>query len=74
MADEPESVVLLILRDVQARLGRIEDGQREVVRRLGRIEQSTAYAQVAHAEQQLEIDRLRERVDRIEQRLELRDQ
>ena len=69
MADT--ELMLTILRDVQARLGRMEIILREHTSRLGRIERQTAEAGVVHAEQSLRIDRLAERIDRIEQRLEL---
>ncbi len=68
-----EDLIEPILRDIQTRLGRIEDVLIEHTRRLGRIEQNLAAVGVAAADESVRIDRLTERVNRIERRLELRD-
>lgn len=66
-------LVLEMLRRMQGDLRDIKDTQREHTRRLGHIELNTAQQNVADAEQSTRIDRLAERVERIETRLELRD-
>jgi hypothetical protein len=66
-------LVLELLRRMQADLRDIKDTQREHTRRLGHIELNTAQQNVADAEQSTRIDRLADRIERIETRLELRE-
>lgn len=73
MADEPDNLVLVMLRRVEDRLRAIEakvdrlsDDLKEVKVRLRHIEENMA---IVHRR----IDRIEERVERIEHRLELAD-
>jgi phage host-nuclease inhibitor protein Gam len=67
-------MLMELLQRVQQEIREIKDLQRETLRRMNRIEQAHAHAAVTSAEQEARLDRLAERIDRIEQRLELRDQ
>jgi hypothetical protein len=80
MAENIENLVLEHLKRFQAGQERIERKLDEHTQRLGRIE--IALARLAstqgqheevYAEQSVRIDRLAERLDRLERRLELRD-
>lgn len=51
-------------KDVKARLGALEAGQASVIQHIGHLGSSIAGQQVA-------IDRMSERIDRVEHRLEL---
>jgi chromosome segregation ATPase len=80
MTDNIENLVLEHLKRFQASQDRIERKLDEHTQRLGRIEITLARlasAQGQHeevfAEQSVRIDRLSERLDRIERRLELRE-
>ena len=81
MTDNIENLVLEHTRTIRADIARIERKQDETITRLGRIELAVAGLRrdVAHsdesaAEQGVRIDHLAERIDRIERRLELREQ
>ncbi len=80
MTDNIENLLLEHLKRFQAGQDRIERKLDEHTQRLGRIEITLARltsAQGQHeevyAEQSVRIDRLAERIDRIERRLELRE-
>lgn len=51
----------------------VRESLRDLTRGVGRIEESVAHGGVAQAQEASRIDRLTERVERIETRLELRD-
>lgn len=78
MTDETDNLVLEHLRHIRARVDGIADTQAEHGHRLNRIEsaiaglrrESASDAENA-AEQSARIDRLAERMERIERRLEL---
>lgn len=77
---EIESLVLEHLRHIRARVDQIADDVGEVKHRLSSLEFSASRvrADIAHGEennarQQAALDRLAERVARIERRLELND-
>ena len=78
MADADDELMVTILRDIQARIGRLEDRQREnhheLLRRLSRLEISGAQQGTTVVEQDARMDRMDERLERIERRLELRDE
>lgn len=81
MTDNIENIVLEHLRAIRADIERMERKQDETITRLGRLELSVAGLRrdVAHtdegaAEQGVRIDHLAERIDRIERRLDLREQ
>ncbi|WP_296387592.1 hypothetical protein [Reyranella sp.] len=79
MDESPESIVLAHLRairsdlaevqgslgEIRGRLGNLENGQASIIQHLGRLA-------AADAQQQVAVDRLTERLVRIERRLELR--
>ena len=64
MADEPESLVLALLREMDAKLDRLIDDVHELKTRVGILEQQ--YASLSNR-----IDRVELRLERIERRLEL---
>jgi septal ring factor EnvC (AmiA/AmiB activator) len=81
MTDNVENLVLEHLRAIRADIARMERKQDETITRLGRLElavaglrRDVAHTDEAAAEQSLRIDHLAERIDRIERRLELREQ
>ncbi len=80
MVDSPENLVLAQLRAIRAdladvqgtlgemkgRLANLESGQASIIQRLGHLA-------AADAQQQVAVDRLTERLVRIERRLDLRE-
>jgi septal ring factor EnvC (AmiA/AmiB activator) len=81
MTDNVENLVLEHLRAISADIARMERKQDEVITRLGRLElavaglrRDMAHTDEAAAEQNVRMDHLAERVERIERRLELREQ
>jgi predicted nucleic acid-binding Zn-ribbon protein len=64
MADEPDSIVLVLLRKLDEKLDRVADDLREIKTRVGILEQQ--YASMSNR-----IDRIESRLERIERRLEL---
>jgi hypothetical protein len=80
MVDSPENLVLAQLRAIRAdlvdvkgtlgemkgRLGNLEGGQASIIQHLGHLA-------AADAQQQVAVDRMTERLVRIERRLDLRD-
>lgn len=81
MTDNVENLVLEHLRAIRADIARMERKQDEAITRLGRLElavaglrRDVAHTDEAAAEQNVRIDHLAERVERIERRLELREQ
>lgn len=78
MSDNVENMLLEHLKRFQATLERIERKQEETINRLGHLEVSVASLRrdIAHGEEVdassgVRLDRLSERIDRIERRLEL---
>lgn len=78
MADNVENIVIEILRRMQSELSAIRESNREIVSRLGSIEQGISriardraddYGDVMQNRRR--IDGLQERVERIERRLDL---
>jgi cob(I)alamin adenosyltransferase len=66
MADEPESLVLVLLRQMDQKLDRVIDDLHDVKVRLTAVEEGLNVVQ-------RRIDRLEVRVERIEKRLDLVD-
>lgn len=66
-------LVLEMLRRMQSDLREVKETLREVVRRLGHLEQTVAQIPGIQAEHSVRVDRLAERVERIESRLDLRE-
>jgi predicted trehalose synthase len=78
MTESTENLLLEHLKRFQTTLARIEHRQEEHTQRLGRIEialagmrRDMAHNDEAWAEQSVRIDRINERIERIERRLEL---
>lgn len=78
MTDQTESLMLEHLKRFQATLDRVERKQEETVNRIGHLEVSLAGLRrdIAHGDEidasgAVRMDRLSERLDRIERRLEL---
>ena len=73
MADEVNNLVLEHLRHIRAVVDETREDVKRLVLRTGLMEQHFATTQVSEAGQNLEIDRIKGRLDRIERRLELAD-
>jgi uncharacterized coiled-coil protein SlyX len=78
MVDNIENLMLEHMKRFQATLERVERKQDELIRRVANLESSVASIMqhlanlsAADAAQQLSIDGINERLDRIERRLEL---
>lgn len=79
--EELASVTLEHLRHIRARVDQIADDMTDLKLRIGGLETSMvlvkreiAHGDEADARQQLSLDKLAARVERIERRLELRDE
>ncbi len=64
MPDQPDALVLALLRKLDEKLDRVSDDLREIKTRVGILEQQ--YASMSNR-----IDRIESRLERIERRLEL---
>jgi hypothetical protein len=73
MTDETSNLVLEHLRHIRAVVDETREDVKRLILRTGLIEQNFATCQVSEAGQNLEIDRIKERLSRIERRLELVD-
>lgn len=73
MTEETTSLVLEHLRHIRAKLDVIDDRLARVELRLTAVEGHLANLLLAEASQNSEIDKIKQRLDRIERRLELVD-
>ena len=73
MADEPDNLVLQILRRVEARLGSVETKIDRVVEDMRDLKVRMTSTEENTAGVQRRLDRMDDRLDRIERRLELID-
>lgn len=80
MTADIENLVLEHLRHIRARVDQIADDVAELKYRMtslegamGRVKREIAYGDETDARQQVTLDKLASRVERIERRLELRD-
>ena len=73
MTDENDNLVLSILRDIQARLGRVESRLTNVELRMTAQEQHLGAIVTSLPASHDRLDALAYRVERIEKRLELQD-
>ena len=73
MADEATSIVLENLRHIRPRVDGLTNDMGQVILRLGAIERHMAGLGISDVSQNAEIDRIKQRLDRIERRLELTD-
>jgi hypothetical protein len=71
MADPNDNLVLEHLRHIRKVVDETRDDVKRLVLRAGLTEQNIATFQVSEAGQNVEIDRIKARLDRIERRLEL---
>lgn len=66
MSDEPESLVLLRLREIRDMVGRVLEDTADLKLRVGMLE-------AGYASMSLRIDRIDNRLERVERRLRLLD-
>ena len=66
-------LMLEILKDIQARLGLLVEGQQRIEVRLTALEQHFATSLALAASDRDEIDKLKHRIERLERRLNLVD-
>ena len=71
MAEEPESLILQMLRDMRASLSRIENDVGDLKLRMSAVEMHLAAQQAEIAGLNKRMDRFDERLGRVERRLEL---
>jgi len=71
MTVETENLMLEILKKIQADISGLKFDMVDLKHRVSMIERNTADIATSYAGQSLRIDRLEERLDRIERRLEL---
>jgi len=71
MADEPRDIVLEYLRRIDRRMESVAEDVKSLGTRMLSVEKHLAAFHTAGSDQMGEIARLKVRVDRIEQRLEL---
>lgn len=64
MSEQPENLMLVYLRRIDEKVDRLTDDLRELRARMGGVEQGVAQLSAR-------IDRLTDRVERVERRLEL---
>lgn len=81
MSSNIESLVLEHLRHIRGRVDQIADDMKDVKLRLSALESSTTLVRreillgdEADARQQVAIDRILERLEKVERRLELREE
>ena len=74
MNDTTENLVIEILRKLQGEMSIMREDIRDIKVRLSSIEARLAHAHADYATQSVRIDRLEDRLSRIEHRLDLNDQ
>ena len=73
MPDEPTNIVLEHLRRIDRKVDDLAGDMRMVILRLGSIESHFGGLSISDVGQNAEIDRIKQRLDRVERRLELTD-
>lgn len=73
MGHEPDNLVIEILRRMQADMSDLKEGQRTTNRRLAAIEAHMAGFHSSLATHSDDIDHLKDRIGRIERRLDIHD-
>ncbi len=68
-----ENIVLEHLRHIRGAVDTIQGDVRQLNLRMTNLERSYGLTQISEAGQNVEIERLKERLDRVERRLNLRD-
>jgi tetrahydromethanopterin S-methyltransferase subunit G len=71
MTDETSRLVLEHLWYIRTRLDSVEDAVQQLTMRFGAVEGHMASFHLTEATQNSELDRVKQRLDRIERRLEL---
>ena len=71
MASEPEDLMLVLLRRIDAKLDRLTDDIHDIKPRLTSMERQLGEFQVTIAGQAARLDRIENRLDRIERRLDI---
>ena len=71
MSDEPDNLVLVLLRRIDAKLDRVMSDVTNLKVRMSALEAESGYVRVGLAELNARMDRLDTRLDRIERRLDL---
>ena len=71
MPDEPTNIVLEHRRRIDRKVDDLAGDMRMVILRLGSIERHFGGLSISEIGQNAEIDRIKERLDRVERRLEL---
>jgi hypothetical protein len=73
MTEETTNIVLEHLRHIRATVDDIRAEMKHFIMRMGLAERNIVSLHVSDATQNVELDRIKERLDRIERRLELTD-
>lgn len=73
MNDEPDNLIVRYLRRLDEKVDHMMEDLRDIKQRLSSLEVSVALVHGDFAAQSQRIDKLEGRLDRIEQRLDLRD-
>jgi hypothetical protein len=73
MSEETTNLVLEHLRHIRSRVDGLADDMRQVILRLGAQDRHLVGRQISEVGQNTEIDRIKQRLQRIERRLELTD-
>lgn len=73
MTEEATNLVIEHLRHIRLRVDGLSDDMRHVVLRLGAIERHVAGLHISDVDQNAEIGLIKDRLQRIERRLELAD-
>jgi tetrahydromethanopterin S-methyltransferase subunit G len=73
MAEETTNLVLEHLRHIRSRVDGLTDDMRQVILRLGAVDRHVAGIHISDVSQNSEIDLIKQRLDRVERRLELTD-
>lgn len=74
MAEPSLEAIVSLIRQIQHDVRDVRETSREILRRVSNLERLVSYRAVADADREARIDRLAERIDRIERRLELGDE
>jgi hypothetical protein len=73
MTEETSNLVLEHLGHIRSRVDGLADDMRQVILRLGAQDRHLVGRQISEVGQNTEIDRIKQRLQRIERRLELTD-
>jgi len=71
MAEEPESILLRYLRQIDAKIDRVIEDLHDLKHRITSLENQIAHLHGDFANQSVRIDRIEIRLERIEKRLNL---